>query len=64
MLDQMCAGYTLLRATRRWIMAVFNDMVNIAAVNALVLYAHNMRKDQPKKKIKRKTFCSELHMIW
>jgi len=35
-------------------MAMFYDMVNIAAVNALVIYAHNMRKDQPEKKIKRK----------
>jgi len=31
-------------------------MINIAAVNALVIYAHNMRKDQPEKKIKRKDF--------
>jgi hypothetical protein len=54
MLDQMCAGYTLLRATRRWTMAMFYDMVKIAAVNALVIYAHNMNKDQPEKKIKRK----------
>jgi len=29
-------------------------MINIAAVNALVIYAHNMGKDQPEKKIKRK----------
>jgi len=29
-------------------------MINIVAVNALVIYAHNMRKDQPEKKIKRK----------
>jgi hypothetical protein len=27
-----------------------------AAVNALVIYAHNMHKDQPEKKIKRKDF--------
>ena len=56
MLDQMCAVYTLLWATSRWTMAMFYDMVNIAAVNALVIYAHNMRKDQPEKKIKRKGF--------
>jgi len=31
-------------------------MINIAAVNALVIYAHNMRKYQPEKKIKRKYF--------
>jgi hypothetical protein len=35
-------------------MAMFYGMINIAAVNALVIYANNMRKDQPEKKIKRK----------
>ena len=33
---------------------MFYGMINIVAVNALVIYAHNMRKDQPEKKIKRK----------
>jgi len=28
-------------------------MINIAAVNALVIYANNMREDQPEKKIKK-----------
>jgi len=28
-------------------------MISIAAVNALVIYVNNMRKDQPEKKIKR-----------
>ena len=37
-------------------MAVFYGMLNIAAVNALVICAHNMRKDQPEKKIKREDF--------
>jgi hypothetical protein len=37
-------------------MAKFYGMISIAAVNALVIYAHNMRKDQPEKKIKRKSF--------
>jgi hypothetical protein len=45
-------------------MAIFYGMINIAAVNALVIYAHKMRKDQPEKKIKRKEYCSELQMIW
>ena len=64
MLDKMCARYTVQRATRRWTMAMFYGMIIIAAVNALVIYAHNMRKDQPEKKIKRKSICSDLHMIW
>jgi len=56
MLDQICARYTVKQATRRWTMAMFYGMINIAAVNALVIYANNMRKDQPEKKIKRKQF--------
>jgi len=35
-------------------MTMFYGMINTAAVNALVIYAHNMRTDQPEKKIKRK----------
>jgi hypothetical protein len=54
MLDQMCAKYTVQQATRRRTMAVFYGMINIAAVNALVIYANNMCKDQPEQKIKRK----------
>jgi hypothetical protein len=54
MLDQMCARYTVQRTTRRWTMPMFYGMINIAAVNALVIYANNMRKDQPEEKIKRK----------
>jgi hypothetical protein len=57
MLDQMCAKYTVQRATRRWTMAMFYGMIDIAAVNALVIYANNLRKDQPEKKIKRNIFA-------
>ena len=55
MLDQMCARYTVQRATRRWTMAMFYGMINISA--------NNMRKDQSEKKIEANTFCFELHMI-
>jgi len=54
MLDQMYARYTVQPATRIWTMAMLYGMINIAAVKALVIYAYNMRKDQPDKKIKRK----------
>jgi hypothetical protein len=56
MLDQMCARYTVQRGTCRWTVAKFYGMINIAAVNALVIYAHNMNKAQPEKKTKRKDF--------
>jgi len=52
----MYARYAVQPATRRWTMAMFYGMINIAAVNALVIYANNMRKDQPDKKIKKKYF--------
>jgi hypothetical protein len=42
-LDQMCARYTVQRATGRWTMAMFYGIINIAAVNALVIYTDNMR---------------------
>jgi len=64
MLNEMCARYTVQRANCRWTMAMFYGMINIALVNAFVIHAHNMRKEQPAKKIKRIDFCSELHMIW
>ena len=57
MLDQMCTRYTVQRATGRWTTAMFYGTINIAAPNALVIYANNMRKDQPEKKIKRKYFA-------
>jgi len=56
MLDQMCARYTVEQATQRWTMAMFYGMINIAAVNPLVIHANNMCKDQPENKIKRKYF--------
>jgi hypothetical protein len=63
-LNQMCARYTVQRATRRWTMTMFYGIINIAAVNALVIYAHNMRKVQPEKIKRKDLFRSELHMIW
>jgi hypothetical protein len=37
-------------------MAMFYGMINIAGINALVIYTHNRRKDQPEKKLKIKDF--------
>ena len=37
--------------------AVFYGTINSAAINALVIYPHNVHKDQPGKKIKRKNFA-------
>jgi hypothetical protein len=38
-------------------MAMFYGMINIAAVNALVIYAHNLGKDQPEKNKKERLFA-------
>ena len=35
---------------------MFYGMINIAVLNEWVIYAHNIRKDQREKKIKRKEF--------
>jgi len=59
MLDQMCAKYTVQRATCRWTMAMFYGMINIAAVNALVKCTHKMRKDQPEKKDKKERLFAQ-----
>ena len=50
----MCVRYTVQWTARRWTMAMFYGMINIAAANVLVIYVHNMWKDQPEKKIGRK----------
>lgn len=37
-LDQKCATYSVSRRTRRWPMALFGAIMNIAAVNSYILY--------------------------
>jgi len=59
MLDQTCARCTVQRETRRWTVAMFYGMINIAALNSLVVYAHNVRKDQPEKKIKKERLFAQ-----
>lgn len=36
--DQMCAAYSVSRITRRWPLALFFSFLNIASINAEVLY--------------------------
>ncbi|KAJ4452040.1 hypothetical protein ANN_03555 [Periplaneta americana] len=49
-LDQLCSAYDLSRNSRRWPLTIFFDLLNIAGVNALVVYSAN------KQKILRKNF--------
>ena len=64
-LDQMCARYTVQRATRRWTMAMFYEVVNVSFVNAFAVYAHNMCKQQRHMKPKRKEFLFSIarHLV-
>ena len=55
-LDQMCANYSTGRRTRRWPMAVFFRILDIAAVNAKVLY--QSYRDNPQ--ITRQNFMKDL----
>ena len=55
--------YTVQRATRRWTMAMFYGVVNVAFVNAFVVYAHNMRKPQRHMKLKCKKFLLSIAPI-
>ena len=43
-LDQMCATYNVGRRTRRWPLAIFFHLVNVAAVNAYVIHKANNAK--------------------
>ena len=63
-LNQMCARYTVQRATRRWTMAMFYGVVNVVFVNTFVVYAHNMRKQQRHMKLKCKEFLLSIAPIW
>jgi len=51
MLNQICARDTEQRASRRWTMAMFYGMIDIASSNAFVIYAHSILKDRLEKKI-------------
>nr|CAI5852320.1 unnamed protein product [Callosobruchus analis] len=55
-LDKMCAAYNCSRNTRRWPMVLFYSLLNVAGVNALVLYYHQ----NPDQQLPRRKFLSSL----
>jgi hypothetical protein len=57
--DQLCATYSCQRRTRRWPLAVFFALINIAGINSYVLY--NYYKS-PVNKVKRHIFLRQLAM--
>ena len=57
-LDQMCTKYNVSRKTKRWPMVVSFDLLNIAAINANVIYKfnHPEEKSMPRRKFIKK-YC-------
>jgi len=43
--DQMCQNMNAGRKTQRWPLCIFYNMINIASINAYVIYLHNFRKN-------------------
>lgn len=58
--DQMCGHMNTSRKTKRWPLCIFYGMLNIAGINAYVLYCYNNIKIG-KKPITRREFLMELH---
>ncbi|XP_050310635.1 uncharacterized protein LOC126746418 [Anthonomus grandis grandis] len=58
--DQMCQNMCANRKTKRWPMCIFYNMINIACINAYVIYSHNIFA-QGGKPLPRQQFMMELH---
>ena len=58
--DQLCHKYTTKRPTRRWPMCIFYGILDIAAINAMVIWMLNNKEWQQGKKHKRRLFLEEL----
>ena len=43
--DQMCQNMNAGRKTQRWPLCIFYNMINIASINAYVIYLHNFCKN-------------------
>jgi len=58
--DTVDYKYTTKRPTRRWPMCIFYGILNIAAINAMVIWMSNNKERQQGKKHKRRLFLEEL----
>lgn len=58
MVDKLCAQYNCARGTRRWPMVPFYSMLNVAGINAFVIYNGN----NPDSTTPRKEFLLKLSM--
>lgn len=60
-LDQMCSLMSCSRKTNRWPMCLFYGMLNIAFVNAYIIYRHNV-VTKGEKPLNRRKFMKHLSM--
>lgn len=58
-LDKLCATYSVSRTTRRWPLSIFFSLINIAGVNAQVLYLMLKENERP---ILRRNFLKLLSL--
>lgn len=49
-LDQLCANYSVARRTRRWQIVIFFSILNISAVNRLILMKYQALENQTKRR--------------
>ena len=61
--DQMCSLYTTARKTNRWPMKVFYGIVDSSALNAFVIFTHNVPGFGGNRKEKRLKFLKELFVL-
>lgn len=47
--DQLCSTYNVSRKTNRWPMVIFYTMMNIAGINAQIIYHANNRSDRTRR---------------
>ncbi|CAF0959492.1 unnamed protein product, partial [Didymodactylos carnosus] len=60
--DQMCRKYTVKRGTKRWPLCIFYGMIDIAAINALIIWKEKNANWNENKRYKRRLFLEELGM--
>lgn len=56
--DQMCGSYSVKRITKRWPLVIFFSIMDMAGINALILYHSNANN----LKLKRRVFLKNLSM--
>ena len=53
--DELCGTYSVARRTRRWPQVVFQSIINLAGVNALIIFKHNHDDyNEPRRKFLKK----------